>query len=434
MDDPADNLVQIDADGNAHPLGYAAVQRMQVREGRFHVFPAPAHIVVMRHAPGKGAPDDRACLLAGEIKSGGSLCDVASFVGHSGWRGELVVMDDHASRSVYFEHGAVVGANSTAERERLGQVLFRYGVLDAEQTRACATAVEKGEMRFGEAAVRFGYVSREAIFAQMSRQIEEIFYGLLLVSSGMFYFLDGFDDEALAVRQTLSVGTLIREGVRRMHEMRYFRSRIPSDRCVVAPTPGRAPPDNDTTQVFAALDGSRTISEVCRVLGQGEFEVTRAVFQLVQSGHVFVRPPRLTPEEALSAYNKAIAMILRELDAMDEGDEIRQQLADFAARGGVYAKLFKDAGPTDDGTIDATKVAANIATFEDAKEAESMLGRWLYEYASYALFLARPLVRRAEDARRSQPRQRLSQRVAEVLEPIASPGAQKKAPSLQRGT
>jgi hypothetical protein len=434
MVDEADNLVQIDADGNAHPLGYSAVQRMQVREGRFQVFPAPAHIVVMRHVAGAGAPDDRPCLLAGEIRNGGALCDVASFVGHSGWRGELVVMDDHASRSVYFEHGAVIGAQSTAERERLGQVLFRYGVLDAEQTRACAGAVERGEMRFGEAAVRFGYVTREEIFAQMSRQIEEIFYGLLLVSSGMFYFLDGFDDEALAVRQTLSVGTLIREGVRRMHEMRYFRSRIPSDRCVVAQAPGRTAPDNDAAPVFNAIDGTRTIADVCRVLGQSEFEATRAVFQLVQSGHVFVRPPRLPPEEALAAYNRAIAMILRELDAMDEGDEIRQQLAKFAASGGVYAQLFKGAGPDDDGTIDANKVAENIATFEQPKEAEAMLGRWLYEYASYALFLARPIVRRAEDARRSQPRQRLSQRVAEILEPIASPGAQKKAPGLQRGT
>jgi hypothetical protein len=55
-------------------------------------------------------------------------------------------------------------------------------------------------------------------------------------------------------------------------------------------------------------------------------------------------------------------------------------------------------------------------------EPEDALGRWLYEYASYALFLARPQLLRARQERAEsgapseQPR--LSQRVAQILEPI----------------
>jgi hypothetical protein len=422
----ADDVVQIDAGGVARPMGAAAQQRMRAREGDYRVLPAPEHVVLMRR---QGGPDDRACVLAGEIQTPGILCDAVSFIGHAGWRGELVVLDGENSRSIYFDQGLITGAQSTVARERLGQVLYRYGILDKAQTDACSSAMDGGEMRFGEAAVRLGYVTREKLFALMAHQIEEIFFGLLLSSTGAFYFLDGYADEALAARQYLSVGTLIREGVRRMHEMRYFRSRIPSEQCVVEKTPGRSEPDNDPLGVYELLDGVRTIGDVCRTLGKSEFDVTRAIFQLVQSAHVTVRPRRVPTREAVLAYNQAIAVILRELDAMDEGDEVRTQLAKFAAKGDVYGKLFAGAGPADDGTLDATKVEANVAAFADRAEAEEMIGRWLHEYASYALFLARPHVRRAQKAATpGDDRPRLSQRVARMLEPIAIPGAGARTP------
>jgi hypothetical protein len=422
----ADDLLEVDGEGVARPLGVTAVHHLRARVGVMQVLPAPAHLAVLRQVSGPAAVDGRACLLAGELRTPGAICDIVSFVAHAGWRGELVVMDGLTSRSIYFDQGQVVGAASTVERERLGLVLYRYGILDEEQLQACSTAVDDGLMRFGEAAVRFGYVSRERLFNLMPRQTEEIFYGLVLVTTGMFYFLDGFEEAVLSSRQQLAVATLIREGVRRMHEMRYFRSRIPSDRHVPCAQEGRAPPETDPPGVFAAIDGQRTIADVCRVVGEGEFEVTRAVFQLVQAGCVAIRPPPLRPREAVETYNRAIAMILRELDAMDEGDDIRNQLAKFASTGGVYGALFAGAGPADDGTLNAGRIVENLARFESPAEAEEMIGRWLYEYASYALFLGRPHLRRSEETKRARmpagERAAVSQRVAVILEPIAPAG------------
>src|SRR5262249_2178403 len=157
-----------------------------------------------------------------------------------------------------------------------------------------------------------------------------------------------------------------------------------------ARTPGWMAPDPDPLQVFASVDGARSVEEIGRALGQGEFEVSRAIFQLIQSGHLTIKPPRLTARAVVDVYNRAIALILRELGAIDEGDAIREQLVAFASKGEVYSTLFVGAGPADDGTLDAERVGENVMRVGDVKDAEEKLAQWLYEYASYALFLARP--------------------------------------------
>jgi hypothetical protein len=159
----------------------------------------------------------------------------------------------------------------------------------------------------------------------------------------------------------------------------------------------------------------------------GEFEVTRAIFHLVQTGHAEIRAPRLTPTEVVDVYNDAIALLLRELDAMDEGDAIREQLAAFAAKP-PYTFLFAGAGPSDDGTLDAARIAANIVGKDAPPDAAAKLASWLHEYASYALFLARPHLRRVADAQNAQ-KGRVSTRVTEMLHTIAP----STAPQRDRG-
>jgi hypothetical protein len=424
-----DDLVRIAASGEIATLGARATRRLQARAGVFELLASPAHYIVMREQlQGSTA---RTCLLSGEIRSAGVLCDVLSFVAHTGWRGEFLLHgpDDGMSRSIFFEDGSVLAAQSAAVHERLGEVLYRYGLLTRDQVTACADASADGSLRFGEAAVKLRFLTRENLFAHMSRQTEEIVYGMLLASKGIFYFLDSFDEAQLSWRQPLSISNLVREGIRRMHETRYFRVRIPSENHVAVRQPNLRPPEADPLGVYAAIDGQRSVADLGRVVHAGEFDVSRAVFQLIQSGHVAIRPPILQPSAVVATYNQAIGLILRELDAMDEGDPVREQLAAFASQRGLAA-ILAGAGPSDDGTLDASRVAENLQKLGRGDQAgsESLAGS-LYEYASYALFLARPHLRRREEARSGQdPKSRFSLRVSELLEPIA-PQSKRNSPT-----
>jgi hypothetical protein len=172
------------------------------------------------------------------------------------------------------------------------------------------------------------------------------------------------------------------------------------------------------------VDGRRSIAEICRVIRADELEVTRALFELAQSGYIAIQPPTLRNVRAIvDVFNQAMSLVMRELDAVGSGESIRKQLTTFASGGGVYPLLFAGTAPARDGTLDASRVEQNFARFETHQD-PSTLSAWLHDYVSYALFLARPHIERAQaepsGVRRSavDPK-RLSDRLRIVLSPIA---------------
>jgi len=387
--------------------------RVQARAGSFAMLPSPPSVVLMRRLDGE-TDDSRACLMAGELTRPGVLSDLVALVGQCGWRCEMFVFEGADWRSIYFDQGHVTGARSTVVRERLGEVLFRHGVMTREDVDSCSDATVMGKQRFGEAAVKAGLLQREQLFRLMVRQAEEIVFGALLVGDGAYCVLDGFDDVALSAISQVPVSHLVREGTRRMHEARFFRSRIPSERHVPERVLG-VTPDVDPLGVFGLIDGERSVQDLCRAVGLGEFEVTRAVFQLVSSGHVTIRSPRVVPREAVGLFNQAVSLVLRELDAIDEGDDVRGQLQAFVVGQPTWASLLLGAGPADDGTLDANRVEKNASKMT---KPDAALRTLLFEYASYALFLARPHLQRNQ-APPPSTRRRLSVQVGAILEPLA---------------
>jgi hypothetical protein len=423
MEDERLELVRIDATGTAHPVGKTASQRMRARQGAFRLMPAPQHLVVMRYVGEDGKRDEAdgpVFRLAGEITTAGAICDVVALVGQAGWKGELVVLSEGTSRSIFFERSNVIAAQSTVEGERLGEVLYRYGALTEEQLAASSKAVSS-DLRFGEAAVKLGFITRERLFQLMGKQTEAIVYAVLRVGDAMFYFLDSFDESRLNARQNLSVTALLMEGVRRMDETRYFRDRIPSDQHVPARVPGRELPEPEFVKVYEAIDGARSVADICRVVGQGEFEVTQALFQLVQSGKVVVHAPRPTgPAAIVALFNEAIVMIYREVDAVGHGAEVREQLSSFATGAGIYDSLFRRGGPAADGTLTPDRIIENVGVLVGPDQAEPMLAQWLYEYVSFAMFVAEPFLRPdGPGGKRSEGGSQLAKNVAELVAPLA---------------
>jgi hypothetical protein len=165
------------------------------------------------------------------------------------------------------------------------------------------------------------------------------------------------------------------------------------------------------------------VADICRVVGQGEFEVTQALFQLVQSGKVIVHAPRPTgPAAVVALFNQAIATIYREVDAVGRGGEVREQLASFATGAGVYDALFQKGGPAADGTVDQDRIVENVAVLVGPEQAETMLAQWLYEYVSFALFVAEPLLRQPGEgpmSRATSEQRQLSRKIAELIGPLA---------------
>ena len=392
MKDVRDELIRIDSHGVAHPIGVAASQQMREREGAFRLLPSPKHVVFMRYTGEDGRRDEEdgaVVRLAGEITAPGAVIDILALVGQAGWRGELVVSDAEHSRSLFFEQGNVVGVTTSCEDERLGMVLYRYGAITRQQLDEIIEKMEWG-MRFGEAASEVGALSHEQIYEYIGKQVEDVVFASMTVGDGTFFFLDGFDDARLVSRHTKSASSLLMDGVTRMDEMQYFRQKVPGEAHVPIKLDATTPPAEEYGETFAAVDGKRSVEDIGRVTGKGEFAVTKDLYALVQSKHVVIHPPRISggPAGLVSLANSALAEIHHHADRAEKGEALRQSLDSFAVGAGVYDILFRGAGPDAQGLLNAEVVAENSSIVAAGGDPENLLKQMLHEYVSFALFSA----------------------------------------------
>jgi hypothetical protein len=392
MKDPRAELVRIDSKGTAHPIGVVASQRLRSREGTFRLLPTPRHVVFMRFTGEDGQRDlaDGAVVrLAGEITSPGTVTEVIALIAQAGWHGELLVSDGEHTRSIFFEQGNVLGVQTTVPDERLGAVLYRFGVLTAEQHERIVAKLNEG-LRFGEAASEAGVLSTEKLYEYIGKQVEEVVFATLTISDGTFFFLEGFDESRLASRHTVSASGLLMDSVTRMDEVRYFRQKIPSGDYVPVRLEAKTSPAPEFLSTFEAIDGKANVEEIGRITGLGEFATTKNLYALVQSKHVAIHPPRFSggPAGLVAFANVALRAIHQFADGADKGKALRESLASFAVGAGVYDMLFRKAGPDESGAYDPEIVAHNSQIVATGADAENVLKQMLHEYVSFALFSA----------------------------------------------
>jgi len=143
MDKRAD-LLRVDSTGTIHSVGRTASQEMRARAGEWRLLPGPREACLLRPADAVGT-----LRMAGELRTPGAVCDVVAMAAQSSWTGELVVLDADSQRSVYLDGGAVVGASTNVASERLGETLYRFGVITRAQLDAVIKASTVSGKRVG---------------------------------------------------------------------------------------------------------------------------------------------------------------------------------------------------------------------------------------------------------------------------------------------
>jgi hypothetical protein len=378
-----EDLAQVHPNGNIEPLEQRATERLSARAGIYRVLPVPHGVILMRsiEAGARGA-----VRLAGEINVPGAVCDVFVMLGQVGWRGQLVLTDADATRTLYFDQGNVLGAQTSVAGERLGAVMYRYGVLSAQDLERVAAHTARGG-RFGAVALELGLITQRDVFRCLKHQIEEITFAAFAQASGTFCFLDGFDSKKLVSHQVISAQALVMDGVTRMDEIRYFRQKIPSAAYVPVRGTATTEPTAEYRATYQAVDGLLSIEELGRRTGRGEFAITRDVYGLERSGHVLIRPPirSADPQALVAIANRLLRVIHSEAGAAGKGQELRKGLASFASGASTYAAVLVKSGPAEDGTLDERRVTAN-ALRALGQAPENALRRVLYEYVSFAIF------------------------------------------------
>lgn len=400
MAEPTD-LVIIGADGSVRVAGRAADRRLRDRAGRYRlVTDAPGLLILREELDGERASSGTRVAMAGELLSRTSVLEVVNIIATLGWRGELHIFDGQSHRTLAVHQGAVKYALSDHPDDRLGQVMYRHGVLSRAELDELLRDVGP-EKRLGQLVLERGVLTQEQLFGQLQRQIEQIFFSALLTRGGQYVFSVPDDSQEPPVHTVhLPIQALLMEGVQRIDEMALFRERIPSDDLcpVVQPKATRLSLDENAQLVITYADGLRTIEEISRESGLGLFMTIKALYGMLQQGGVLLRRPVALDAEAVKRLVRSFNEILRDVFmavATYGGIDQTRSTLEAWIHGSGYAPIFGEK-IEEDGSIRADIVVDALGRTQAENPMEG-LQQALHELAAFALFAATTALPREQE-------------------------------------
>ncbi|MGZ3408445.1 MAG: DUF4388 domain-containing protein, partial [Polyangia bacterium] len=398
-------------------LDAEAQRRLAGRPGRFRVVPTTGEIVILqRVAEGRattsvsGIAPGRVT-LAGEVDAVGGLVDVINFILSQTWSGQLAIVDGSARKTIYFKRGDVRTAASNVPEDRLGAILYRYGVVSEEQLQT-ALGASGGSAKLGQILVEQNLLTPHDLYTYVRKQVEEIFFSVLVLHSGAFYFYRTDEDQGPVSQLSLSTKQLLFDGVRRIDELSYFREKLPSPDLVLQRR-HPAPPtklESKEERVLQLVDGVRDLGTIARLSHLGEFETTKVLYQLTTSGFV---DPKLQPVvkmessrpgdslqdifgKVVDAFNEVYAKIFSAVAQRGKAQPLMKGLESFFGSVAEFAPLFVGLSMDERGMLARDQLLANLhmAPTDDKLD---YLHRGLNELLFFELFTAGEAVDRREE-------------------------------------
>lgn len=207
--------------------------------------------------------------------------------------------------TVYFDQGAVIGAEIRSNPHPLGGLLLRTGKLsESDLARARDMQSIGDRRRLGDILVDLGAITRRELDRQVRAQVEEVIFELMGWSEGYFSFSESpLDDVPTQATLRIPTGALLMEAARRIDEWSRIESKVPHLGVVprlVLPDGDSGPMDLLPTEwaLLATVDGLRDVRKLAELTARSEFDVARSLFGLATAGIIALDDPRTAPAPA----------------------------------------------------------------------------------------------------------------------------------------
>lgn len=272
--------------------------------------------------------------LKGTLRDFG-LSDIFQLISHQRKTGILYLEDKGKSVAVTFDEGKVVGAESgsakTHEKERVGDILVKSGLLDMVRLEECLQEQKRTAKKLGVVLTEKNYLTEELFRAALAFQIKETLYKIFQWSSGTYKFDTiriSYDRHFIS---PLPAEYILMEAARIIDEWPGLKAKIPSMEIIFDKVSGAEekvvrnshlggeaadedeinfdafdtlgeedpkPFDSDRTvlsaaqeRVFDLVNGQFTVSDIAYRSLLGDFEASRTLVELSGSG--LIKPTRI---------------------------------------------------------------------------------------------------------------------------------------------
>jgi hypothetical protein len=342
-----------------------------------------SYVVCRRGAP---YPQDKIDRNSRVLLSGDLACvevaDLVNFLTMSRLTGILMLLDGDKQKSLHFDRGELVFANSSEAQDRIGEVLVRLGRLNQRQLEAVSLKFP-GNMKIGRFMVQQELISPQVLWEGIRQQVREIFFGFLEADKGVFFFLMATQAAGEELNLSLTTHNLLLEGVQRKDELSHFRKRIPSDDTILRKRD--SPPSKDLTEherrLLELVDGRHSVTELAMLSQLERFSTMKNLFHLMQSGFIEIcdKPEReASPESSpvpaaakpfderqtrdiIGVFNEIYVEILQALSQrMPATGALKALNAFFQNPEPHLVDLFRGLRLRDDATLDAEALLRNL--------------------------------------------------------------------------
>lgn len=241
-----------------------------------------------------GTHTDPLMALKGDLASV-DLAQVFQMLALNKKAGLLSIQSPRLWKVLHFgPRGVTLYFNQHSMLEKCLRALLRRGSLlprTLEEVREHAATQGADLMQTLQAG---GFIDPAELESLMAVEIEEEIHELFFCRDARFEFHEGIDrleelEGVVDERFSINADSIVMEAARRIDEWSYISERIPSQQAVMdrsAAVYDEEDAESTNRIVYDLVDGRRSIARIVELSGQSSFVVSKALAQLLDSGHV----------------------------------------------------------------------------------------------------------------------------------------------------
>lgn len=252
--------------------------------------------------------------LAGDIQDF-DLADIIQMIGRNRKTGKLIISGARNFVTIYFKEGRAVFASPAHQRDYLGNILIRRGVVSRRDVEDALTVQRKlrkagQNVRIGAILAAKGAISRKTLETFISIQIQETVVAALTEKSGRFEFLPEMELDDGDILVTVDPEWMILESTRQLDEWDQVGERAPAPDTIfiINPDPEMVATTNlgmDEWRLISLVNGLRTVEEVVNRAGTSRLSALRTLSRLTELKVIVKSRPGHSPKNSWSLVPEA---------------------------------------------------------------------------------------------------------------------------------
>ncbi|MBN2362225.1 MAG: DUF4388 domain-containing protein [Deltaproteobacteria bacterium] len=358
------------------PLPSAAAARLQIEADHLSLAP--------------GAPGEPVLLL-GDLEAS-SVPELLTMINSGHRTGELVIQHEGVCKRLTFVEGEAVAVGSNVDEDRVGEVMWRQGLITLDQLKAACQKLDQGK-RLGRLLIDSGAIDTRQLYNGLRDQVREVFLSVFLFPRGVFLFYGHVSPSLLPIKLEERTEKLIMDGVLQLDQVTQLRRKIGPPGTEVAATAATPGPlsEIESAMLQLVVDAQRAmpVRQVIDGCRAGELKGLQSLARLLEQGLVerTVEPATPTParqaEDPIAPLVQAINVVVGALSDAGFGadEEVRTYLVDIRVGDRPLLDADQTARP-----LDAAEVRRRMADLGIDPEPVALL---LDDALSFCLFQLR---------------------------------------------